>query len=252
MQFDDEKVLSGSEEEIADEEYEMEEDLDGEESTEELETDEGRTYRSQEEFDKAFERRFARERNRLAKQMGFKSIEEATDFANAGRAVSSAAGLSPSEVRQRLQQQFAQQDAYAVQGGGNDMRSELNEIKSMIADERTEKVRSTQEAEARKEFGKLYDDYRDDILDKADETGLSIVDASAVILRPKLKQHIKNQTSKQKEVQRKRKVESGDSKPSASVDYNVALTQAEKDVATRMGISFERYYNRKKQAGEIE
>lgn len=249
--LDNEQVLQdeGYEEQ---EEYEEQDDYGEEEGVEGEEDDQ--TYRDQEDFDKAFERRFARERRKLAKQMGFNNLEEAVEYASAGRAVTSASGLSPSEVRQRLaEQQAAQQSAAPVQTqGGDDVRKEINEIKSILSDEREEKMRTNQATEARKEFGKLYDEYREDIEDKAEETGLSLLDAATLVLRPKLKQHIEQQSRKKKEVQRKRKVEGGDSKPPTEIDYSTALTDVEKATAKRMGRTLEQYYNRKKQLGEIE
>ncbi len=220
---------------------------------------EGKVYRTQDEVDVAIERRLARERRNLAKRMGFDSIEEAAEFANAGMAVASASGLSPAEVRQRLAQQAA---AHTQQGGNvppqygavvsNDIQRELRELRNLVEDDRAEKARKQQITAARKEFGKLFDEYMDDIEDKADESGLSIMDAAAVVLRPKLREHIESTATKKKQVQRRRKVEGGDGKPAEKVNYESALTAQEKRVAQKMGISFERYYQRKKELGEIE
>lgn len=218
---------------------------------EELEEEENEVkYRTQEDFDRAFRRRFERERKKLAKQMGFETFDEAAEFASAGRAVSSASGLTPSQVRQKLQQQASQQQQQAgtVQGpAGDDVKQEIAEIKGILADERVEKVRNIQIAEAKKEFGKLYDQYEEDILDKAEDADLTIVDAAAIVLRPKLRQHVEEQNTKRKQVQRKRRLESDAGKPTKSVDYDSALTSKEKEIAAKMGVSLEKYYARRQQ-----
>ena len=251
--YEREEGMPTGEEEAVDEEFEEFED-DGDEDGEGVEDD--RSYRSQAEVDAAIERRLARERRNLAKKLGFDSLDEAAEYASAGRAVAGASGLTPSQVRQRLAEQAAQ---HVQQGGqvpaqyaGLDIHKELREMRDLIEDDRTEKVKAKQEEAARKEFGKLFDTHRDEIEDKAEETGLSIVDAAAVVLRPKLRKHIEDTVTKKKQVQKKRKIESGDGKPATAVNYESALTESERRIAQKMGLSLEKYYKRKKQLGEIE
>jgi hypothetical protein len=244
-------AIIGDEEADESEEFEdLEDDIDDSQ-------DDDHGYRTQAEFDVAFERRLARERRNLAKKMGFNSIEEAADFANAGRAVTGASGLTPAEVRSKLAQQAAQQAAeqggqVPAQYGGIDVQKELQELKSMIQDDHVEKTRAKQIEAARKEFGKLFDQHLEDIEDKAEETGLSMIDAAAIVLRPKMKEHIEETANKKKQFQKKRKVEGTDGKTVSSINYETALTEAEKKIAQRMGRTYEQYYARKKQLGEIE
>ncbi len=132
------------------------------------------------------------------------------------------------------------------------VKREIAEIKELISEERIEKVRSLQEAEARKEFGTLYDKHREDILDKAEELGLSIPDATAIVIRPKLREHVEETTRAKQQFKRNRRVEGSGEGPVKEVDIAAALTPKEKRTAMKMGISLKDYYSQKKELGEIE
>lgn len=258
----------GEEEDMEDPNLESEEDFpEDDESGEGSEYDEvggeenGQSvYRSQEEVDEAIEKRLARERRRLAKTLGVNKLEEASGYLKAGRAVTSASGLSAAEVANRLSGYRKTQQGGAPQqsqtGGNQAMPDETSErlqnIESLIAEERSEKVRSQQEAEAKQEFGKLYDEYQEDILEKAEDLGLPVVDAAAIVLRPKLKDHIATQQREKQALKGKRKVESSEGSPSKGDDVTSKLSPQQKRVAQKMNMSYKDYYAQLKELGEVE
>lgn len=255
--YEDEELKDDS---VEDEELE---DVGSSEEEAEEETEE-KVYRSQAEVDAAIERKLARERRKIARMFGVKKLEEALPYYQAGHVVSKASGLKPGEVVTRLQGMqnpnvYPQQYNPTVTQPGvtvtPQIRQELDEIKSLLAEERTEKARKIQEAEARKEFGnELYEEYADDIEDKADELGISLVDAAAMVLRGKLKDHVAKQHLEQQRTQRRRKIE-GTEDPAADKgkkDYDAALSAEQKRVARKMGISLENYYKRLKSLGRVK
>ena len=255
----EETEIGGYEEES----YEVEDDV---ESSEEEDQHEESEVLTKEEVNEIVQNRLARDRKKrereLAQQLGV-PVEEAKEYIAAGRDVSQASGLTPAQVRQRLAESRAQQSGqYSSQGAvhhgqsaayPDDVRNEINEIKHLISEERTEKILEKQKNEARKEFGKLYDDFSDDIADMAEERGLTLVEASAIVLRPKLRKHYETQAKAKQQFRKNRRVDSSKEGPvKDTTDYKAALTAKEQSVAQRMGISLEKYYKQKRALNEIE
>lgn len=221
------------------------------------------TYKSQAEVDQAIKNRLARERKKLAKMFGVDKLDDIGPYLQAGMAVSQSAGVSPGEVVNRLsgQQQSQQQQpnyrgyspGYSQPQQDNVTSQQLKQIQGMLESEREEKVRSQQETLAKKEFGKLYDENYEDILDKAEETGLSLVDAATIVLRPKLREHLANQQAQKKRVKGQRKVESSSESPSGGDgDFSSKLSDREKRVAQKMNMSYKDYYSQLKALGRTE
>lgn len=250
---------------IEDEEEEREE-VYGEETEEDQEDDSDFQYRTQEEFDSALERRLKRERIKMAKELGV-PLEQAKEYIEAGMTVSQAANMSPSQIKQRLlQQQQARGQQMQPQGGyyqgqpqqftpppaNDDVRQEIKELKTMLTEKDMKDLMKQEEAKARQEFGKLYDDYAEDIREKAEDLDISPVDAAAMILRPKLKDHYENQTKKKQQFKKRRKVEGSEEGPQKGEDPNVALSDSQKRAAQKMRIPLDKYYQRLKELGEIE
>ena len=202
----------------------------------------------------AIERRLIRERaiqdRRLKRLFGTKNLDEAARLAEAGRAVSNAAGVTPQVVTDRVRQQYQQRPAQAGTPS-DDIRRELSEIRELIATERDEKSRELQVTDARKEFGALYDRYQDDIEMTAEDRGLSLADAAAITLRPHLKTYYEQQAQARRQVASKRKVEGSGDPPAqgSTVDYDSALSSSQKMVAKRMGLTDKRYYEQLKELG---
>ncbi len=213
---------------------------------------------SQDEFDQKIKQLTAKERARFEKKMqklfGTKDLNRASEYYQAGYAVSQAAGKQPNEVLSRLkgrQQQQPQQGNYQQAQPDDAVMAEVNELKSMLMEQREEEAKSHQEQEAKKEFGKLYEDHQDDIEDMAEERGLSLVDAAAVVLRPQLKELYENRTTEKKKNQRRRKVEGTDEGPSKDTDVQNKLSPEMKRTAQRMGLSYKEYFNHAKSTGLI-
>ncbi len=241
-----------------------EEETEQEEHTEETETaGEEQVYRSQEDVDNAIKNRLKRFEKKIAKDLG-SGLDEAKELIAAGRAVTQASGLSPAQIRERLAAQ-RQQHGYGTQGyrsqgqeatppqsaPNDDVRQEINEIKNLISEEREEKVKKIQEDEARKEFGELFDSHADDIYEKAEDTGLSLADAAAVVLRPKLREHLEERTKAEMRTKRSRKLDDSSAGPEKHVDVNSVLSPDQKRVATRMGIGYKKYYEQLKELGQV-
>lgn len=218
---------------------------------------------TQKQVDEIVERRLARERRKqdkeLAKKLGV-PVEQAREYIDAGLSVSQASGLTPAQIRERIKQgqqgpgqqaqgQYQQQQQYQPQ---DDIKQEINEIRGILSDERAEKVRSQQEQEAKKEFGQLFDDHLEDIEDKAEEYGISLVDAAAIVLRPKIREHVETQTRQKQQTKRKRKVEGGGEAPKSETDITSKLTTKQIETARKMRVPLEKYYKNLKELGEIE
>jgi len=252
--FDEEK------EELQEEEEQQEEEQYEEEGEEEQEKPERKYYRSQEEVDAAVQRRLDREKRKTARELGM-TMEEAKEYIEAGKSVSQAAGMTPSQVRQRLIQQQQQRGQQMQQQGNyqqpappvdDEVRREIRELKETLTEKDKADMFQNEETKARKEFGSLYDEYAEDIREKAEDLDISPVDAAAMVLRPKLKDHYESQTKKKQQAKKKRKVEGSGEGPSKGEDPETILTDAQKNTARRMRIPLEKYYNRLKEIGEIE
>jgi len=215
------------------------------------------TYRSQEEVDQAIERRLQRERKKLAKMFGVSKLDEISPYVQAGQSVVQASGLTPKEVADRMaayRQQQGQQGQTGDQGsapGNPALDQKLNKIESMIEEDKVTRVRQQQEAEAKKEFGDLYMQNKDDIEDKAEDLGLSLVDAAAIVLRPKMKEHLTEKQRKKQELRSKRKIEGSGGPPTDEKTPSSQLTEAQKKIADRYGIGHDKYYAQMKRRGKI-
>jgi len=208
-----------------------------------------------ESVESVVERRLQRERaiqeRRLRKLFGTKDLGEAAALAEAGRAVSTAAGVSPQTVLSRVQQLPPAQTARGT-NAPDDIQRQLAEIRELIASERADKSREMQVAEAKKEYGGLYDRYADEVEMAAEDRGLSLVDAAAVVLRPHLRDYYEEQATVRRQVAAKRKVEGSGEPPAqeGTVDLDRILSTSQKEVAKRMGISLKAYYNQLKELGK--
>lgn len=221
-------------------------------------TGEGEVRMSQQEFDQALERRLARERTqyekRMAKLFGTKDLNTAAEYYKAGYAVAQAAGKRPGEILQRLQGQQTQAGQAYQQPQVNDpLYAEIQEVKNMMETQREQELREKESSSAKKEFGKLYDENQADIQDLAEERGLSLVDAAAIVLRPHLKKHYASQTQTKQAVERKRKVAvTGDAPLKGDADYESKLTPQMKKIARSSGMTPKQYYEMAIKTGLIE
>lgn len=207
------------------------------------------------DIDAAIERRLARERaiqeRRLKKLFGTKSLDEAAQLAEAGRVVSSAANVPPQTVVDRVRSQYQSHFSSGGNVPSGDLQRELSEIRRLIADEREEKVMAQQVAEVQKEFGTLFDEYREEIELVAEDKGLTLIDAAAVTLRPYLKKHYEQRIQARRQVAAQRKVDDSGDAPSTAIDVDAQLTPSQKRVAKRMGLTNQEYYNQLKELGKI-
>ncbi len=214
------------------------------------------SYRSQDEVDRAIEKRLQRERRKLAKMFGVTKLDELSPFVEAGRAVSTASGLKPQEVAQKMSQYQNPNNPnpnsqYPPSANTTQLDQKITKIESMLEEDKVTRARQLQEAEAKKEFGNLYDEHREDIEDKAEDLGLSLVDAAAVVLRPKLKEHIATQQQKKQSLRSKRNVEGSDGQPVKKDSPATKLSESQRAIADRYGISHEAYFNQLQRRGKI-
>lgn len=227
------------------------------EETDGLETDEQNDETgtiSQSMIDKLLDRRLARERaqqeKRLKKIFGTTNLQEAGEYFQAGKAVATSAGVTPRVVLDRLSGQLPQG---TVGGTASDpVRAELAEIRSLLQERDEAEARTAQEEEARKEFGKLYEENRYEIDELAEEKNLTIPEAAAIVLRPHLKSALVRQTTTQK-TQRRGAIVSSDAPAKTDGDDGAGkLTPAQLQVARKMGIPPAKYYKRLKEMGKID
>jgi len=210
-----------------------------------------------EEVNEIVQDRLARDRRsrdkELAQQLGV-SPKEAREWIEAGRAVSQASGLTPAQIRERIAQDRANQGGNNNQqtyqhpaGGGFDpnLRTELEQIKSVLYEDREEKVKQLESERGRKEFGKLFDKYSDDIEDKAEELGLPLDDAAAIVLRPKLREYYSQQAANRAKHKRQRGTVGADDRAVESRSAVSELTPKEKEIAQKMGLTEKEYAENK-------
>lgn len=244
------------EEELEEEEFDEEEE--GEEEPEEEE--QGNVVQmTQEELDQIVEKRLARERKKQEKQLaelfGTQNLEEAAQYYKVGHEVSQAAKKTPQEVLQRLAQQRGGQQTQGQQQPAavdNELRQKLERLETLFLSEKEQEQQQQQLKEAREEFGTYFDQHRDEIEDMAEERGLSLADAAAVVLRPKLGD-IAEQRSQKKSKQRRRKAaDTSDGKPASKQSVSGKLTAEQKRTAQKMGLSYSKYYEQLKALGRIE
>lgn len=250
-------------EEIRDED--LNEEINDEEGSEEA-LDDGESnddpdepvYRTQAEFDAAFERKLARERRKTAKMFGVERLEEAAELVQAGAAVTRASGLRPGEVVSRLsgQQAVQQQTPLGAQQPVQQspvLEQKLDKIAGILETDHSTRVREVQETEAKKEFGDLYTRHKDEIDDKAEELGLPLVDAAAIVLRPKIREHTEKQLRTKQQQKRDRRVEGSEETPGkGTADLASKLSAKQVETAQKYGISLEKYYNQLKRRGKID
>ena len=209
---------------------------------------------SQTKIDELIRKVTARERARtekMLKQMFGSDLKSAAMYLQAGQAVAKASGKTPQEILQRIQQQGG-----VGNSAGEDVtvKGDLQEIKELLAGQFAAEVREKEVKSARKEFGELYDEFEDDITEMADDRGLPLVDAAAIILRPHLGKLYEKRTLEKSQKVRKKKVEGGEEAPATkgAVNYAEVLSPQQKRVAQKMGIPLSKYYAQLKQLGRIE
>lgn len=240
-----EATYEGEEEEVIETEEEVEEEETEEEPLQETLT--------KDEVTEIVKSRLARDRRKREKEFADKlgvPLEQAREYIEAGRSVSQASGMTPAQIRQKIAEQNVQQGGPQSQQAlpsEDSIRQELQELKGMFSEEREEKLRAQEAATAKKEFGTLYDKYSDDIEDYAEDNGLSLVDAAAVVLRPKLREYFETQAETKRKVTKKKRVDgTSEGAGGGEVDVSTKLTPAEKDIAQKMGLTLQEYYENKK------
>lgn len=267
---------------------ESDEDVSVETDTPEPEVDdEGIEVGEKPVSEKQLKKRLARERRKMQKELreafGTSDLSEAKSYYEAGRAVTNRAGTTPDEVvsrlNQRNQQQPQQQQPQQSRQSGNrpyrrrsatfggrnnqqqqpsdpsqDMLQEIQEMKNLLLSEREEKARTQQEQEARQEFGDLYEEYEFEIEDYAEDHGLSLADAAAVVLRPHLKDLYQQQARKRKQVERRRQVDDSGGSPGGkeTVNYRSKLSAEARRIAEQTGIGYKKMYEKRVASGKIE
>lgn len=238
-----------AEDEDVDEVFVDEEEL--EEGIDESEEEEGEEKFSQEDLERVIGARIARERTkwerRMKKLFGTTDLQTAAEYYRAGHAVSRASNKPPQEVIQRVAGQAGVNPPV-----GGDLGRELSEIRSMLEAQHERESRDAQESEARKEFGTLYDDHYEDIIDMADERGLSLADAAAVVLRPHLSTLYEEKAKARAQSRRSRKVEGTGDAPSKGSNVSSKLSASQKRTAQKMGVSYKDYYTQLKELGRID
>ncbi len=216
---------------------------------------------SQEQFQQALDQRLARERTKqekkLAEIFGTKDLNAAGQYYKAGQMLSQATGKTPQEVLTTLQQRMGQRQGQSGQTGqtapaDTALAQELSEIKSVLFQQQQDSVRTVQEKEARKEFGALYDEHKDDIEEMAEERGLSLADAGAIVLRPKLRDLAEERAKTKQQRRKKRQVEGTGEGPAKGEEPAGKLTEEQKRTAQKMRISYKDYYAQLKALGRVE
>jgi hypothetical protein len=242
-------------EEVVDEPITEEEIPDGDDTN--LEEQEDTVTLSQAKLDELIRRRLARERDkqnkemekRLAKQFGTADLAEASKLARAGRAVSKASGVTPDEVYNRILEDARAKGQTIDEEDipmSDDMSTRIQRIEELLNARFTEEAMMTQEQQAKGEFGSLYDQYRDDILDKAEESGMDVMDAATLVLRPHLKTFYEERALKERQTRTRRQVDSTtEGASSSTTSYQDKLTADERRVAQRMGMSYKEYFENK-------
>lgn len=217
------------------------------------------TEDEQSKINKIIEDRLARHDRKTQKTLkelfGTSDLKTAAQYYKAGQAVAQASGKTPQEVLQRLAQQRQQQMGLnpQQQPAGDGVSKEIQEIKDILAVQRETEVREKESTEAKKEFGELYSKHEDDIQDMAEERGLSLVDAAAIVLRPHMSDLYSKRAQTKQEKVRKKRVEGSDESPGGKgVDPASVLSAAQKRAAQKMRLSYKDYYQQLKELGRID
>lgn len=224
-------------ENLEDTEVNAEDDGDGESGTPSSGLD-------QDGIQRIIDRKFRQWNKRLEEQFGTSDLEHISEGYRAGMAVSHAAGITPREVMGKLGEQT---------GGSQtpDMMTEIKKLQNLVMGQHQEKVVEQQKTEARKEFGEMFDQYALEIEELAEDRGLSLVDAAAVVLRPHLGK-IYQQRGQAKTQNRRKRIEGSDNPPAAGEVLVDKLSPAQKRVAQRMGISLSDYAQQLKELGHLD
>ena len=193
------------------------------------------------------DRKFRQWNKRLEEQFGTSDLGHISENYRAGLAVSQAAGITPREVLGKLDETTGG----AAAPGQPDVLVELRKLQNIVLGQHQEKVVEQQRAEARKEFGEMFDQYEGDIEDLAEERDLSLTDAAAVVLRPHLGK-IYQQKAQAKTQNRRKRIEGSDNPPAGGEDLTTKLTPAQKRVAQAMRISLKDYAQQLKEMGNLD
>lgn len=207
--------------------------------------------------DRVVNRKFAqwkrRQERELKKIFGTSDLNAIQEAYRAGVSVAQAAGITPRDVLTKLETMTPQQGVDGNMTAPNNLVQEIQEIKKLVMSQQVQRVMSEQEAEARKEFGNLYDEYRDEIHELAGDRDLSLVDAAAVVLRPHLPKLYQQRLQAQSQNLRRKRVEGSEGAPAAShQDYVAKLTKEQIIIAQKMGLSPKEYAQQLKELGRLD
>lgn len=204
----------------------------------------------QEHIQRIIDRKFHQWNKRLEKQLGTSDLGQISEAYRAGMAVAHAAGITPRDVIGKLDNNSAGGTTMGTQQP--DVMQELQKLQNLVMGQHQAQAVEQQKAEARKEFGSMFDKYAPEIEDMAEERGLSLTDAAAVVLRPYLGQIYQKKLQAQTQNRRK-KVDGSDVPPAfGAVDIVSKLTPAQVNVAKGMGLSPKEYAEQLQEMGKLE
>ena len=210
---------------------------------------------TQVQIDRIIDRKFKQWNRRLTKQFGTSDLDHIADVYRAGAAVSRASGLAPTEVVGKLEGAPTSGNpgnAGNPAQGQPDLYREIQSLKNIVLGQHHEKVIEQQRTEARKEFGKLFDEYEMEIEDLAEERDLSLSEAALLVLRPHLGSIYQERQLAQSQNRRK-KVDSSEGAPAKGGTELVGkLTSTQKSVAKGLGLSLSDYAQQLKELGQLE
>lgn len=179
----------------------------------------------------------------------------------AGNLIAQAGRVSPAELIRRFQQMQKQQQP-GSQGQSNqpqanqpsdELQQQIAQLTALVMGQQQEEQKQTQEKEARAEFGDaLYEANALAIQEKAEQTGLTLAEAAAVVLRPQLKGILKDQVQKSQAQKSRKRVDKTTGKPASRREGAESLPKELRDLAKSYGMDPEEYYKLAKQTGLIE
>ena len=233
-----------------DEPDEDDEDLDEEGDEEEEDGAVSGAEIDQEAFDAAFSKAYGKvshQRDReLKKLFGTSDLSKIAEAFHAGQEVAQAAKVTPQQIRERLRQQGAGPVGHP-QATPSASNEDIRQIKDMLESQEHMKAREREKAAAVKTFGNIFYSHESDIEELAEDKGLSVNDAAAIVLAPHIKKQTEQQVKAQQKHGRKKRIEgSEEGAQSEKSDYRSQLSQAELNVARQMGVTPKEYYEYKK------